>query len=68
MTPELQRALAELFRPAGEVVREKLGEVDRNPLGHVLMQVVKAKIHGELETDDDLREVVHQATRRRNEP
>lgn len=66
MNRELQAALAALLKPAGEVMKEKLTEVDKSPLGHVLMQVARAHIHGELETEEDLRDVVHKATRPRN--
>lgn len=66
MTPELRKALVELLRPAGEAVKETLHEVDQSTVGHVLLNLMKAHVRGELDTEDDVREVVHDATKPRN--
>ena len=61
--PRLALLFNELFRPSAEAIREKLREIDDSPLGHVVMEVTRARLHGQLEKPEDLLDVLHHATR-----
>jgi hypothetical protein len=61
--PRLALLFQELFRPSAETIREKLREFDASPVGHVVMEVTRARLHGELEKPEDLIDVLHRATR-----
>lgn len=62
MTPATVAMLAELLKPAGEELRKKLAALDNDTLGHVVVQVVRAHTQGRINNEDDLRQVVHEAT------
>lgn len=65
MTPAAVAMIAELLKPAGEELRKKLAALDNDTLGHVAVELFRAHAQGRITNEDDLRQVVHEATQPR---
>jgi len=66
VNPELLRMLANELRavavPIANAAKEKLKEVDHDPLGHVGLELARAVVRGEsLDTTEDVARVVRDA-------